>query len=255
MLSSSDANIAAWGSASSQGTSASFASTPPDALLTTTPLSQNAGANSARSLSASGGRSRARSLAQHSTRATGTTIVRARAHGASVAEGEHEAMVTRYEDLPSAMYTLEEQLHRATAQLMNLPRRACVIKMEGQAPFLTRTPDLAPAFKSTEFKAEILPRYIEATARRSPYLVPADTVDDELAARAQQLTAPPTPPEPDFAAPEPTPTILDAPDAYARDFHKRRGKPKTPKSPASGHPRRDRFRVIDGGADDGENPK
>jgi hypothetical protein len=253
MLSSSDASIAAWGSAFSQGSSASFASTPPDALLTTTPLSQNAGSNSARSLSTSGGRSRARSIAQHAARATGTTIVRARAHGESLAEGEHEAMVTRYEELPSAMYTLEEQLHRATALLMNLPRRECVIKLEGQAPYLTRTPDLTPAFKSEEFKAEILPRYIETTARRSPYLVPADTIDGELATRAKQLTAPPPPTEPDFAAPEPTPTILDAPDAYAREFHKRRGKPKTAKSPKTGNAKRERFRVIDGGADDGDN--
>jgi hypothetical protein len=252
MLSSSDASIAAWGSASSQGNSASFASTPPDPFFTTTPLSQNAGSNSARSLSASGGRSRARSLAQHSSRATGTTIVRARAQGASLAEGEHEAMVTRYEDLPSAMYTLEEQLHRATALLMNLPRRECLIKLEGQAPFLTCTPDLAPAFKSEEFRAEILPRYIDTTARRSPYLIPADTIDSEIAARAKQLTAPPSPPEPDFAAPEPTPTILDAPNAYARDFHKRRGKPRTTKSPTTST-KRDRFRVIDGGADDGDN--
>jgi len=254
MTSSSHADIGAWGSAFSQGNSASFASTPPDPLFSTTKsLSQSEASNSARSLSASASHSRARSLAHHSAHAHGTTIVRARAQGTSLAEGEHEALVTRYENLPSALFTLEEQIHRATALLMNLPRRECVIKLESAAPYLTRTPDLTPPFKSSEFKAEILPRYMESMARRSPYLIPAHTIDVEIAARAKELTAPPQP-EPDFAAPEPTPTILDqSPQAYARDFHKRRGKRNNTSVPQTDKTKRDRFRVIDGGIDDGDN--
>ena len=152
------------------------------------------------------------------------------------------------------MFTLEEQLHKATALLMNLPRRECVIKLESNAPYLTRTPDLTPAFKSDEFKAEILPRYMEATARRSPYLFPADTIDMEIAARAKLLAAPRPAPDIDFAAPEPTPTILDqSPQAYAREFHKRRAKAKPAKPPKSDKTKHDRFRVIDGGIEDGDN--
>lgn len=245
--------MAAWGSALSHGNSESFASTPPDLLLQTTELSHNIGSNSARSHTASGGHSRAHSVAHHFAHARGTAVVRARAHGASIAEGESEAFVTRYENLPSAMFTLEEQLHKATALLMNLPRRECVIKLESQAPYLTRTPDLTPAFKSHEFKAEILPRYIETAARRSPFLFPSDTIDMEIAARAKELAAPPPSPEPDFAAPEPTPTILDAPDAYARNFHKRRGKRNKPTAPKTDTNKRDRFRVIEGGVEDGDN--
>jgi len=254
MKSASDASMAAWGSALSHGNSESFASTSPDLFSSTTPLSQNAGSNSARSHTASGGRTRAHSVAHHSAHARGTAVVRARAHGASIAEGESEAFVTRYENLPSAMFSLEEQLHKATALLINLPRRECVIKLESSAPYLTRTPDLTPPFKSHEFKAEILPRYMETSARRSPYLFPSDTIDREIAARAKELAAPPPPPEPDFGAPEPTPTILDqSPVAYAREFHKRRAKTKSIAPRKADKTKHDRFRVIDGGVEDGDN--
>jgi hypothetical protein len=134
---------------------------------------------------------------------------------------------------------------------MNLPRRECIIKSESQTPYHTRTPDLTRAFKSEEFKAEILPRYMEMTARRSPYIVPADKIDAEIAARAKELTAPPPPPEPDFAAPEPTPAVLaQSPQAYARQFHNRRkSKPKPDRT------KQERFRVFDGGKRDGDNEK
>jgi hypothetical protein len=259
MTSSSQSELAAWGSAFSQGNSASVASTPPSPLLTTSiPLSQNAGSNSARSLTASGARSSARSVAQHSMHARGTTLVQARADGASIAEGEHEAFVTRYELLPSAMFSLEEQLHRATALLMNLPRRECVIKLESAAPYQTRTPDLTPAFKSEQFRKEILPRYIAATAGRSPYSLTPEEADAAIAARLNRLTEPASEPEPDFSAPVP---MVSDPQRYARGFWQRRGaspqqsadEAKTPASAQSpaGDPadKHGRFQVIDGGKD------
>ena len=126
------------------------------------------------------------------------------------------------------MFTLEEQLHKATALLMNLPRRECVIKLESQAPYLTRTPDLTPAFKSEEFKAEILPRYMETIARRSPYLIPAEKVDAEHRRTRQRARSPsPTTRTRLRRTRANTNHLGPVAAAYARDFHKRRGKSKT----------------------------
>ena len=250
MSASTDATMSAWASGFSDTQSASLLSTPPAPFPFDgpSPLSQSAGQSHARTSNASGGRSSARSSARHTARARGTSVSHTTAHGASIAEGESQAFVTRYENLPSAMFTLEEQLHRATALLMNLPRRECIVKIEDQAPYRTRTPDLTPAFKSPEFKAEMLPRYLDNTARRSPYLAPAETIDAEIAARAAQLNQPvPHEPEPDFTAPEPLPTtIIDNPVDFAAAFMRRR----SPRTPRTDKPD---LRIIEGGASDGDN--
>jgi hypothetical protein len=205
MSATASASLAGWGLNVSHGQSSSLASLPDGVMPfdTPTPLGQNTGQSRARNLSTTGARSAIQSRAQHTTHARGTTRTEATAHATSISAGESEAFVTRYELLATATFSLEEQLHRAAAHLVNLPRRQCVIKIEDQAPYTTRTPDLTPAFKSPLVKADLLPRYMRLVVRTSQFTVRAEDIDAELAARTQQLLARDNKPEPDFAAPIP----------------------------------------------------
>jgi len=181
-----------------------------------------------------------------------------RSRGTSVAEGVSEVFVPTLEWLPSARYSLEEQLHRAQGILMNLPARSCVVKVAGEAPFIARTADLTPAFRSAFFKRHMVPGFLRATSERSPYLVSVAEADAQIAARLTPLTLPDKP-EPDFSAPEPMP-VRDAPEQFAADFWATRRlpgpdddppKPK-PKKPRGRRPlgdlgpEHDKFRVVDG---------
>jgi hypothetical protein len=181
--------------------------------------------------------------------------------GHSRARGTSETYVTDYAWMPSQTYSLEEQLHRLTAEIVNLPRRHCVVKVEGEPPFRMRTADLTPPFQSKTFKQLALPRFQQLVAARSPYLRPAAEIDAEIATRLAALTKP-EPPEPEHGAPEPF-SIIDDPISFARDFLGRRSrKPPDKKShdqlPGRAPlgdlgPKHDRFRVIEGPKDDGDN--
>ena len=167
--------------------------------------------------------------------------------------------MTTFEWMPSQMYSLPEQLFRYAGLLINLAPRQCVVKLGNGAPFLTRTTDVRPAFKSLFAKRTIVPIFLATLRARSPYLRPALTVDALIAARALE---PPSSPDPDFTAPEPVPLadpVHDAP-GYARDFWAR--KKNAPKKPPGRRPHgeltpeHDRFRVVDGdGGDDGDNER
>lgn len=216
-------------------------------------------------LTESTGDSRSRGSSEMSSSSSGTSHVAVEMHGrgetqgygrsrgSSIAEGTSEAFVPTLEWLPSGRYSLEEQLHRAQAIVMNLAARSCVVKVAGEAPFVTRTADLTPAFHSPYFKRLMVPRFLRATSERSPYLIPVADADAELAAR---LT-PPSPParSENFATREPLP-VVDNPIAYASDYWKTRTqKPQPPtrkkrpgRTPKGGHLKlaHERFRVIDG---------
>lgn len=133
-----------------------------------------------------------------------------KSRGRSDTIGESECFVSRFEWLPSAQFTLEEQLHRLTGELMNLDRRWCFVKVEGARPYKTRTQDLDPPFRSIEFQTVMVPAYLRASTLRSPYLHPAAAVDEEIAARLIDLEAVPRPaPEPDIAARDPFPSAAE----------------------------------------------
>ena len=51
---------------------------------------------------------------------------------------------------------------------MNLPRRECFVKHEGERPFRTRTADLTPAFRSAYFKRMMVPIYLKAIDSAQP---------------------------------------------------------------------------------------
>lgn len=231
-----------------------FGENAPNASLIPVPLSQSSGANESSGTSEQSGSSSGTSHISSESYGEAHTTGHGTSRGRSLTLGESEVFVSRYEWLPSAMYALEEQLHRLTGELMNLPRRECFVKIEDARPFRTRTADLTPAFKSLAFKRVLLPRTLKSWTLASAYLVPAAAVDADIAARYEPLPQQPKPEE--FSRPEPMP-ILDAPVEFARDFWATRklpraddeppkpGKPRG-RRPAVLTPKHDRFRVVDG---------
>lgn len=98
---------------------------------------------------------------------------------------------------------------------------------------------------------------------QSPFAMPRDTALEHVRARRERLLADRAAmPEPDFTAPEPIPVADPVHDvsAYARDFWARKTKGATRKPPGrrpKGEltPEHDRFRVVDGDRDDGDNER
>jgi len=209
------ADMSAWGGGSSSSRSDSAHGTP--GVVGLAPVnSASHGDSFGRHAMASSGRSVARSSAQQASRGRASTNSRATVQGNSSASGESEAFITRYEWLPSQCYTLQEQLFRYATLLMELPRRHCIVKLEGQPPYLSRTADLSPAFADQNFKRAILPQFLELAARTSPYIAPIAQIDAEIAARQKNLSQPPHEDDHDFGNAD-TPIVND-PDTYAAGF-------------------------------------
>lgn len=231
-----------------------FGENAPNASFIPVPLSQSRGANESSGASEQSASSSGTSHVSSESYGEAHTSGHGTSRGRSLTLGESEVFVSRYEWLPSAMYSLEEQLHRVTGELMNLPRRECFVKVEDERPFRTRTADLTPAFKSLAFKRVLLPRALKSWALASPYLVPAAAVDADIAARCEPLPQRHKPEE--FSTPEPMP-LVDEPEKFAADFwqtrklpspHDEPPKPAKPRGrrPAVLTPAHERFRVVDG---------
>jgi hypothetical protein len=203
-----DVSAFASGSALSTGTSSAISALPDAGPITApTPLSTNMGRNSATAATRSASRARSTTSARHLVEANATSTSHGEAHGRSLATSETEAFVTVYENLPTAYFTLEEQLFRLAGMIATLPRRECVVRFEDRPPVHARTADLTPAFRSAVFRDTVLPLYMARINRTSGYVHAAADVDREIAGRIDALIAASTPNEPDFAAPEPTPRL------------------------------------------------
>jgi hypothetical protein len=209
------ASMSSMGSGSGTGATSSFVSMPADQMLGTPPaVSKTTGRSTSTASSVARASSFATSSSHQYAFSYGRSEARATSTGSSLAEGESEALATVYQDLPTEIYSLEEQLFRLTAELMNLARREVIVRLENEAPFRARTVDCFPAFRSAEFKAELLPRYLLNAARRSRYAVLASDVDREIAMRIDDLVRSTIPAEPDLA-PEPMPV----PTNFATQAH------------------------------------
>jgi hypothetical protein len=238
------------------GPNAPNAAAIPYALSQTTGEANSRGSSKQQAVSTANSRTRITVNAEAEALGFGTS------RGTSVSESENETFVTEYAVLPTQMFSLPEQQHRAAGALMTLALRECYVKLGNAAPVKTRTADLEPAFKSSYFRRLWVPMFHANRLRRSHYLLPASEVDALIASRLDQPPEPPQLPEPDFSAPEPMP-IVDAPEAFAARFWTKRTipgpddeppKPKPrPKKPRGRRPigdlkpAHDRFRVIDGG--------
>ena len=200
-----DASMYGWGSVFTTGSSMGSAMLPNGTLIDApTTLTNTFGRNSLNGRSSTGGRSRVRTTAEQQADGHARTAGRGQADGTVDIASENEAYNARFADLPQQQFTLEEQLAKATWHLMTLPRRQCVIRLEHNAPYTTRTADLLPAFRSDAFRDQVLPLYMARVNARSPYVRGAAEVDAEIAERMAQLTAPAPGEDVDFSQPEPT---------------------------------------------------
>jgi hypothetical protein len=187
---------------------------------------------------------------QSEVRGHAVSRMRGTSRGTSDGAGQAEVFINTIAWLPSATYSLEEQLNRFAGELAALPRRECFVKIENERPFRTRTADLTPPFRTGLFKRIMLPHYLATIRARSPYLISASQVDAALRQRSQEWLAQPA--DEDFTAPEPIPPGDPVHDAvgYAAGFWKRKETPKEPPGrPPKGDlsPEHERFRVLDGG--------
>jgi hypothetical protein len=182
----------------------------PNASLIPMPLSQSRGDNTSESSFEQSSRAFGETYSEIDMHAEAETQARGTSRGTSRTNGESEVFVTRYDWMPSQLYSLQEQMDRATGELMNLPSRECFVKVGGNRPFRTRTADLKPPFHSLQFRSLMLPRFVAAAAARSPYIRAADAVDAEIAARFAPPLPKPEKPEPEtwlesFEYPDPPP--------------------------------------------------
>jgi hypothetical protein len=216
----------------------------PDASMIQYPLSENQGSSSSRSEFEQSSSSQTTSDVTIESEGEAHTVARGQSRGSSRGKSTTETYVTKYEWMPSQLYSAAEQLDRLTGEVMNLGFRECFVKVGNSRPIRTRTADLAAPFRSDYAKRLIVPAFLKTLAH-SPYLLPVSEVDALIAGRATLPAAEPQP-DADFAAPEPMP-VVDEPEQFAADFWRTRKlpgprdePPKPPRKP------RGRFAVIDG---------
>jgi hypothetical protein len=180
-----------------------FGPNAPNATLIPVPLSQSSGQSSSGNTFDQTSESTGETYTEIESESAGTTTARADTRSISHSKGESEAFITRYEWLPSTMYSLQEQIHRAVGELMNLSPREVFVKIRGNAPFRARTADVPATFRSAAFKKIMLPHYRARSLALSPYIRSADVVDAELACRLAPELPKPTKAEPNWLDPEP----------------------------------------------------
>ena len=265
------------GSGQGSGDMASQLSTPPltmlgpnadNASMMPVVLSQTSGTNAMRNDFSQTSRSHGTSDVDIDSEGEAFTVARGTTRGRSHTKSENESHITKYESLPTQMYSLTEQLHRLAGEVNNLELRECYVRVGNNRPVRTRTVDLEPTFKSDYFRRVMLPLFHKKAVEQSPYLFPTSEVDAQIAQCLPALQ-PRSKPEPDFTAPEPMP-IVDAPDTFAREFWKGRKLPSAddelpkpkPRKPRGRKPvgdlppEADRFRIFDGRNDgDGDKQK
>lgn len=195
-----DTFMSSWGSVISGGNSSSMMITPADTLVTSS-ISDASASSRGR------GRARGRAAGTQVGEANVTTTSRMQGIGESDSVSESEAYVARYENLPTQMYSLEEQIARRAWELMELPRRHCIIRVESDAPFRTITRDLEPSFRSVTFRDQCVPLFTAKLLSSSRYIRPVTDIDREIAERLADLTRSTIDDSP-VGAPEPDPRVV-----------------------------------------------
>lgn len=201
----SDAIGMATGLATGTGLNTTFASLPDAGVLQpSTTLTRLDGRNSVRMRSAVQNSAHARIAAEQSAESEAHSSIDGHSVGHSTARGLNETYATVFTNLATESFSIEEKQVALIGLLQALQPRACVIKIESEAPVLVhRTPDLTPPFKSEAFKQEAL-RLLDEKLARSPYLYPRHEVEPDIAEALAALNPPAE--EPDFSAGEAAPS-------------------------------------------------
>lgn len=94
-----------------------------------------------------------------------------------------EGLEPIFEDLPTTVHSLEEQIHRAVARIMNQPQRHAFVKMPGKRSVQIRVPVVSDAFATPDF--------VEAFKRRNGLLpavaAPIAEIEDDRRSRRARI--------------------------------------------------------------------
>jgi hypothetical protein len=198
-----DTSSSAWGLNNATGTGLTSAALPDGGIMTPpTALSQSLTTNNTRNRSVSGSTGRNRVAAHQAARAHAEARTHAEAHGRSRVTGTSEAFISEFSLLETESFSLEEKVHALVGAVIHLQPREVLIKVDGNAPYRTRTPDVVEPFKTAQHRATVLALF-QQKLLRSPYLRPLELVDAEVAAAVAAIINEPEQSEPDFAAPIP----------------------------------------------------
>jgi hypothetical protein len=121
---------------------------------------------------------------------SGRTESESASHGRS--EGRTQSLMPVLKDLPTAVFSLEEQLYKAAAQLRNLRKQQAVVKMPDRDSVEIRVGRVEEGYA----RAERVERFQEETFRRSPFarrIADAERVLEEREARLRQEAQAPPP--------------------------------------------------------------
>jgi hypothetical protein len=85
--------------------------------------------------------------------------------------------------MPTAVHSLDEQLHLAIVKLRELPNQSAIIKRRGSPPVRIRPETVKPPLAW----AELTSTFVEQTSTISPYMTQGVTADAEITARFESL--------------------------------------------------------------------
>jgi hypothetical protein len=85
--------------------------------------------------------------------------------------------------MPTAVYSLEEELHLAIVKLRELPNRAAILKRRGHLPVRFRPATVNPAVAP----AELTQSFIEEARQASPYICESGLAEREIEVRTDRL--------------------------------------------------------------------
>jgi hypothetical protein len=89
--------------------------------------------------------------------------------------------------MPTAVYSLDEELHLAIVKLRELPNRAAILKRRGHFPVRFRPATVQPAVAWPELVGD----FMERVRIDSPYISPASQAEAEIATRMDAMKSSP----------------------------------------------------------------
>ena len=101
----------------------------------------------------------------------------------SRSSGWSEALMPIMQEMPTTVFSLEEQIHRAAAEIRNLRQRQAVVKIPERNSAVITVPPVSEGYA----RAQRVERFERETFRRSPFAASSAQVDERLAARRADL--------------------------------------------------------------------
>jgi hypothetical protein len=127
--------------------------------------------------------SRTRGTSSGESRSSGRSTTRSESFSRTTTRGESEALRPILEDLPTAVFSLDDQLYKAAARLRNLRKQHAVIKMPDSESLEMRASDVQDGYA----RGERVARFQEAVFEGSPFAKPVAVVEAQLRSRSQRL--------------------------------------------------------------------